>query len=104
MVSPFPPHLQLQGLGPLCSKLPELERQYSALTRALDATRHEMAVKGVLPVDEGTCTIAVATTDAHLNWFKLVRVLHSWYWEMIPCKRHVIFEHSRRCTPILTIL
>ena len=58
-LSTFLSHLQLQGLSPVSSKLAELVQQHAALAMAVDATRHEMPVQGVLPVDEGI--IAVAT-------------------------------------------
>ena len=44
---------QLQGLGPVVSNIAHLERSYVAMARALDATRHDMDLRGILPVDEG---------------------------------------------------
>ena len=52
------------------NKLPELEQQYSAMAKALDATRHEMAVRGVLPVDEGRAAPQELTTSSLFTYYK----------------------------------
>lgn len=52
--------VQLQGLGPVVSGLDELERNHVAMARALDATRHDMSLCGIQPVDEGDSIVAAA--------------------------------------------
>ena len=37
--------------------LSQLERSYTAMARALDTTRHDLTLKGILPVDEGMGTL-----------------------------------------------
>ena len=44
--------LQAGSLGPVCELLPRLQQQYSALARALDATRHDIPTSGLLPLSE----------------------------------------------------
>ncbi|XP_064391647.1 HAUS augmin-like complex subunit 8 isoform X1 [Halichondria panicea] len=55
--------IQLQGLGPVVSNIAHLERSYVAMARALDATRHDMDLRGILPVDEGQLTEKLAECE-----------------------------------------
>ena len=43
---------QVKELSPVTSVLPQLQQYHSELSRALDATRHELATSGVLPATE----------------------------------------------------
>ena len=44
----------------MCVRLTQLEQQYATMARALDATRHDLTLKGIQPLDEGVyCSITV---------------------------------------------
>ena len=44
----------------MCVRLTQLEQQYATMARALDATRHDLTLKGMQPLDEGVyCSITV---------------------------------------------
>ncbi|KAL5477070.1 hypothetical protein EMCRGX_G023812 [Ephydatia muelleri] len=45
-------HTQLQGLEPVCGQLSLVEHCYRSMHRALDSTRHEVALEGFVPVAE----------------------------------------------------
>ena len=44
---------QVNGYGPVCDQLAELEQNYLQLARALDTTRHEIPVEGIVKITEG---------------------------------------------------
>ena len=44
---------QVNGYGPVCDQLAELEQNYLQLARALDTTRHEIPVEGIVKIIEG---------------------------------------------------
>jgi chromosome segregation ATPase len=44
--------VQVKDLSPIVNVLPQLQQHHTALSHALDATRHELATSGVLPATE----------------------------------------------------